>query len=372
LFEEAKALLGLGPEGIVELCGIAKFRIEHIQDSEAAVWAATDTTWRKMVDALRKSDKDIDRALAEHLEGIAEGERAIQTFKVNNPQCVDRRVQKGCEGAYFNTTARLASLPALLQVASTSADVDVYVMALRACEGTSTSRPRECEAFTYAGWAARDPDNALPLLREGYRRGLTSAPGTEEKIDGSRETAVLFEEAAKRPRLSLRNPPYARVTSLPSFAESPPLVQLAIVTGLSTSDSAGTIMASLPAARFCSARAMADYPSRHDTCGSLASLVARDSTTVVGARVAADIGSRLGWPTEKTQALREEYDLVTKQLSAHFSPASMKNLFTCDGQRQLVERLQRQLEIGERAVLREPATTAGHAKGGVSGVAPVK
>ena len=235
---------------------------------------------------------------------------------------------------------------ALVRLAQTTDDAQVYAWAYRYCTAVASESQGGCPQLSAAQWARLDPENAEPWLavaEEARRRNDAAAlddamfrVAAAERHDARRAVfAATLAEFAPQDERSLVGT-YAAVTHavVIDSIESPPW-----------NDTAA----------YCGAEAIAD-PNRRETCERVATVLVDRSTTAFARTTGLGIGKRLDWSAGRLAAVaeREEAEAAATRLSGIDAEPDLTD---CAPMRALIEGIRAAAEFGQIGMLRRLASS---------------
>jgi hypothetical protein len=284
-----------------------------------------------------------------YLQGIA----ADAAWRSAHGDCADD--DKGCQSAAAQAvgSATAESRRALVRLATTTSDADVYALATYSCRPlTGESASDDCALLSNAQWARIEPDNAVPWLY--------AAAEAQQRHDRSTLEAAL--KRASQARYS--DPHWDQVlgvfTSDAVAAQSPAVqTQLAISllgihAALTFSDPAVVLTQS------CSVAALVD-PNRVQTCGDLAATLIEHGRTEIEVSIGAKVAERIGTTEARLSALLDEADAMKWQRSQWLKSMQERehSLLSCDSLQVLRRNAAAQAQFGGSGRLRQELAASG-------------
>ena len=247
------------------------------------------------------------------------------------------------------TPAPAQALDALVALATDSRDPAVYAMALQSC--TISARDRSapgCTQVSAADWAAIDTDNAVPWLQLAREAAAANDPTAQ---------AAAVEQATQAHRVDSYAGSVMAFTQPEIPLEATPLQRDYLISALNGVEGAWWQPQYRAALTYCSGTAIAD-PLVSRRCEALASLLEKQGSTLLDAGVAADIGARLGWSTQRVDALRLEvqagHGIYGQDTGAQWS---------CDNLRTTAGLMTERARLGDRQLARELIESSGFGAG---------
>jgi len=237
----------------------------------------------------------------------------------------------------------------LVDLALSSADPDVWMLARHACAGAPPQLPSACERLDAQALARADPGNAAPWL---WMMSQAQAAHQEQAADEAlyRASQSRFHDA----RINGLGRVLAHPVLDPQGGLPAHLVTLWLVGTQAAYDlpSYSTLMSR------CAESQVADA-NRRLVCNDLATLLVERSREVITTAIGFRLAERLHWDAARLRAVD---DLRLALQSPKLIPASATDpagLLSCEGQGELRERLVAQAQIGERAYLAARLETLG-------------
>ncbi|MEO8526053.1 MAG: hypothetical protein ABI460_15110 [Caldimonas sp.] len=235
---------------------------------------------------------------------------------------------------------------ALARMAQDSDDPQVYAWAYRSCRAAPAADRGACQMINAAQWARLDPLNAEPWLALG-------AEAQSRKDAAAFEDAMFHVASAERHDPGWAALPASLMDHLP--ADDSALIGtrglIVQVVGLEAKD--GTAWA--PVARYCGARELVDS-NRGQTCERIATLLVEHSSTTLARSVGVGIGTRLGWPAERLDALALQRDAEAAVQQKRSVEANALDCATLRGE---VDRWRDIVQFGEVEALRRDVIASG-------------
>lgn len=323
-------------DNLIEVCGVGKLDItknklapvDSFSPPLAGVFAI-------LADKYSASASEKDRVLGMQLSVIAAEASKQEEFLSQYPGCSrDTECAVKRPNRYFETNNPAAD--PLARYALNTRDPDVYAAAVYQCKLSMTSA---CRAITLEGWAAIDPDNAVPWLLVAGR-------------DSRRSNLVQRDQAMARAiaatKYIQRAPSFGLAAGDDLVKMLPPFAHTAVINSLWLERIMIDIaMSYSPIIQFCKKDLM-DLPGRREGCDNLAHKFVEDDNSLIGFSIGTVIGERAGWSIERVTALKAEREALTS-LSLGVSFAT--DMFSCEGLASRSKLHSSMLEIGERLTL---------------------
>lgn len=209
-------------------------------------------------------------------------------------------------GSRTRGTAR-ARIDQLVRLATVTMDAAVYRIALEACQGSTGDATSACTLLSLAQWARLDPDNVQPWL--------ALAAEAQQRQDGDAQAQALRRAAFAR-----RSETYAGL--LPTLVDralgtGPPSLGRTLAVSASWSVQAAWVDSHSEQAYAYCIGGDGVAAERLDTCEALAQTLAYRSTSLADLGIALAIGTRLGWPAPRLQALQQQQDAAAEANGLH-------------------------------------------------------
>ena len=228
---------------------------------------------------------------------------------------------------------------AIARAALASSDPKVYALALNVC---GKRREGACQLLNVRQWARLDPGNASPWLQI-----LEEASAHK---DANAQTEALYRIAsAERNEFGAFTLAGALLKAAPADDSSTLASFVMAITAVGV-EAAWILPGYLDVNRLCRVDALHDA-NRAQVCAGVASVLADHSDTMIGRKIGAAIGTRIGWPAERAEQIRGEYDAY---ISSFGSPADQpRNELSCVRIRRELDRLRQMAALGEVGAMRE-------------------
>ena len=193
--------------------------------------------------------------------------------------------------------ALVAAADTLVTLANDTRDPVVYAMALQLCvPGRRDRRFAGCDRISVEGWAAVDPDNAVPWL--SVARKATGAQDFATRADA-------LARAAAAHRVDNYDNALLDATSGDIPLDATPLQRYWILTSIVGAQAAWYSPHVRGALDSCTADAVGD-PLIRQRCDAVATLFEAHGTGSLDVSLAATLGERVDWSAAKVRALRVE------------------------------------------------------------------
>jgi hypothetical protein len=319
-----------------EVCGLSKAEAKEFATSRQA--SITPPVNRVLAENITKSiqSKDLrEKTLGLYLLAHQAGQAAMDAERLNYPGC-----SKGPECFDKPYDAKLQTRPVnaepLVNLATTTRNLDTYAAALYACSGVKTLA---CNSVTYLRWAELEPDNAAAWLM--------AASEAEARKDSAARASAL-QRAAVAPNYDARAPSMSALFTSEGVKALPPLAQSSIASTLLEINDGIRFKPLAGLGRHCAGVETID-DERRDLCDALSTKLADKDQTLAGLRMATVIGERVGWSSDRLKPLKDEYARGTAPIRGELDGT----MFTCDVLVKTNQRARRVLTIGERAAASE-------------------
>ncbi len=319
-----------------EVCGLSKAEAKEFVASRQA--SITPPVNRVLAEKISKSIQSNDlreKTLGLYLLAHRAGQAAMDAERLNYPGC-----SSGPECFDKPYDAKLQARPVnaepLVNLATSTRNVDTYAAALYACAGAKTAA---CNSISYLQWAEMEPDNAAAWLM--------AASEAEARKDNVARTAAL-QRAVTAKNYDTRAPSMSAVFTTEAVQALPPLAQSAIASTLIEINGGVRFKPLGGVGRHCGGGESLD-DERRALCNALSAKLADKDQTLAGLRMATAIGERIGWNNEQLNPLKDEYAKGTAPLQGELDVT----MFACDVLVKSNQRVLKVFTIGERATARE-------------------
>jgi hypothetical protein len=229
-----------------------------------------------------------------------------------------------------------ADRTALVRLAQSSTDPQIYAWAYRSCSDPAPGSESPCQLVTSEQWARLDAANAEPWL--------IIAAEAEKRGDASTLDDAMFHVAsAERQEQGWGALPAMLIEHAPP-GETYLMGALALATdGFGIDAAAGVPYQT--ATKYCNARNLADA-NRRETCEGVATLLVERSNTLLERAIGIGMARRLGWPQERIRSIEEERDALYE--AATREAPSIVELGSCKDARRALDHFR---EIGAQGEL---------------------
>ena len=309
----------------IEICGVGKVKLDPNDITAAGKYleALTRNTRLRWLATLRNSDDYRARASGLYLEGILD-----RDSPQNDPE-----------------TAR----DELVQLAVGTKDPAAFSLAYSKCiKGVEDSASQgACPQLILADWTHADPDNAVPWLQVAAK--------ARRENDAAAEAAA-FAQASQAHRYetyiwSLFS--YAQAT-IPNDATA---TDRWILTTQIIGVEAAMGMPYLPLFQYCSREALSDA-TVHQQCNALTELLVGKATTLIDLSAGRALGGRVGWPTERLDALTQELKASMQAVNQENS-SDPKQQWNCDSVARGNAFMSQWDDLGERGLAKQAIQRSG-------------
>ncbi len=240
----------------------------------------------------------------------------------------------------------------LASMALSTRSPQVYAWALRACQAERTDGM--CQLLTSEQWVRLDPGNVIAWLQVAV------------DAQARNDSAAVAEALYRTSHASVADAHWGALVGLTLAtlpADTPLLAKGALAEELMAIES-GFVLPHLAASQYCAETHVRDA-NRRQTCAAVAEVFHTRGTSLSDVGMAATLGERVGWPTERVQALRDERDAVLQVYTRR--TATQRERWSCAALAQTARHLVDVSQLGEIAVMRRalkdsPESTAALAK----------
>ena len=234
---------------------------------------------------------------------------------------------------------------ALVRLAASSTDPQVYALAFHACGSGGTGA---CQLLSAGQWARLDPDNAAPWLAV-----LSAAKAGNDRA--AQAEALHRIATARRSEQGFFTVPGLIAAAVP-LDESSLLAASTMVFGVIGMQAVQNLPAYQEITSACKGAALRDANQRQ-TCAAIADVLADRSDTLIERAIGAGIGRQVGWPAERGERMRGEY----ASYLASTWPAQVDAFAdtSCGVLQRSLDLIRRQALSGETGVLREWVAQSG-------------
>ena len=284
----------------------------------------------QMLDALRADSSEFARAAAIRLALVGSEPPPL-------PEGATTCEPAQCEVQRQYAARSAEARDALVQMATTTRNPQVYALAFNVCGATPNEA--SCRLLSAEQWARLDPDNAAPwmfVLTQAAQRRDMAAQG----------------EALHRLATSVRSDPYLFAMTGQVLAHSQgDEASMSAAATLALEASGVELAWPIPGYQslvpLCKGAALRDA-NRRQTCDAVAELFVARSSHLLERTIGVRLGSQLGWPDERVDRLRGEFAAYGASLAGDGS--ALNN--TCAATRRGLELLERNARLGEAGALR--------------------
>jgi hypothetical protein len=295
---------------------------------------------RAIVDSLRAGGDEFGNAAAVWLE-MNGGRREIGPNPAASLYCSGPT--SGCEALQQDRPFVDGLLEQLARLGAATRDPRVYALAFKACSFTPTQG--SCALLNVDQWALLDDGNAAPWL--------FALSDSETRKDPARAEEALFRIGSAR-RVEDRLFAVAGLVAAQGKLDDGDVLatqSLAVGAFNSLAVHQPPLLQSL--LRACRGEALANG-NRRQACDAAAVALADRSDTMMDASVGAGIGSRVGWPDERVDAVRGLQIAQGAYLSSSVGQDFRGGeTYSCAGARRTVDYLARQASVGEVQAVRD-------------------
>jgi hypothetical protein len=328
----------LSGQKVSEVCGLSKAEAKAFLASNGAAGVpAANHALVETISKFTRSEDLSEKTLGLYLMANLAGNEIMESERLNYPGCKD---DPSCAFKPFDAAqqARPANAQPLINLALSNRDPNVYAAALYAC---SRVKVDACKSVSYRRWAELEPDNAAAWLM-----AASEANTRQDSV----ERAANLQRAATASSYNTRVPSLSTVLTATPILQQSPLAhsQMNVLLQQIFTNTGSEAMGGL--ARHCGFSEVMD-DSRRQLCDVLANKLAEKDETSIAILIAARIGERVGWNAERVQVLKDEYAVMTRQISQDI--VSDENRFSCDALTKVNTSVQKTLLMGERARTRE-------------------
>jgi hypothetical protein len=313
---------------------------------------------RAIVDSLRSGGDEFGNAAAVWLE-MNGGRREIGPNPAASLYCSGP--SSGCEALQQDRPFVDGLLEQLARLGAATRDPRVYALAFKACSFTPTQG--SCALLNVDQWALLDDGNAAPWL--------FALSDSEARKDPARAEEALFRIGSARRVEDRLFAVAGLVAAQGKLDDGDVLATQSLAVDAFTSLSMHQLPM-LPLLRSCRGDAL-ENANRRQACDAAAATLAERSDTILVASTGATMGSRLGWPDERVDAVHGLRIAQSEYLAASVGQDFRGgDTFSCAGARRTIAYLARQARVGETQAVRdwldargksiEPFALAAHAQ----------
>ena len=328
----------------VQVCGGAWVRLQpdgtpDLADIERAT--GLPEARAKVIKALRADPRELAQATA--LWMTMRGDNAPQRLVALAPA-------SGCTDPACRVEPALAreveaARDALVRLAVSSTDPQVYALALHTCGKGGAGA---CQMLSAAQWARLAPDNAAPWL------AVLSAANAGNDRPAQAEALHRIATARRSDQGFFAVP--GLIVAAGSSDDGSLLAASTMMIEAIGAQSASILPAYQELTSTCKGAVLRDANQRQ-TCAAIADVLADRSDTLIERAIGAAVGKQIGWPAERSDRMRGEY---SSYLAASWpaQPDAFADT-ACGVLRRGLDRVRRQALIGETGVLREWVAQSG-------------
>jgi hypothetical protein len=331
-----------GKDNLPEVCGLGKEDVQAMMSSKSmALTGEASRTVAAQAARLIQSERVRDKALGLFMYVHQAQWAALDAEHLNQPGC-DAKPE--CNDKPFETSrrARANAAEPLVKLALSSGDIDAYAIALYACQGMKTGL---CGSVTYERWSQMEPNNAVAWLSLASRAELR----------GDAQAQILaLQRAVTAADFNTRTPTFDAVSISSLLPAGDPLEAWAVgnmllLMSMFNGDQYSGV------GRYCS-RIGKDPDINRSICDSLATKLEQNDQSLTGGAIAATIGEKLGWPSERVQLLKDERTVAR---GYDWEINMGKDNLTCASLEQRRKWMAKSLLKGERAMARDVVSKSG-------------
>lgn len=287
----------------IEVCGIGRVKAKGGQPLDRTLFTtAGDAAHQRVVAALAQQPDELARAAALLLQRDEGPSHANAPQACEGADCVaPAEAPESDPQRQARTGANAAQRDALAQMAVATRSPAVYTLAWRACRASPGGA---CQMLSTRQLATLDPTNAdawLEVASEADQHGEASL--VDEALYRASKASTADLRWGQVSALALR--------SLPPGA--PAIERRAVMERAAGIESALAMPGLKTLMQHCDATAVRDG-NRLQVCADLAELLSKRSTSLLDMAIGQALGARVGWPSERLQALRQERDAMVQAM----------------------------------------------------------
>jgi len=282
----------------IEVCGVGRVKARDGHPIDRTLIASTaDQAHRQLAGTLAQHPDEMARAaglLLQRDEGPAEA-NAAQPCEGAGCEPEQRRQQR--------VAANEAQRDALARMAVATRSPAVYTLAWRACQASPGG---SCQLLSTRQLVTLDPNNVdawLEVASEAVQRGEAGA--VDEAFYRASKAGTADLRWGQLGAIALRNLPPG----------TPALQRQAVAERAMGIEAMLAMPGFKSASQYCDAAALRDA-NRLQVCADLAEVMARRSTSLLDMAFGQMLGSRVGWPAERLQALRQDRNAIMQAMKA--------------------------------------------------------
>lgn len=301
-------------------------------------WIAADADQKALDEAMDRAHRETERITLDRMLSSGDARAIAAALQL---RALAERTPSGDP----SNGAEVPSSAALVDMALTGADPEVYASAMAAC--AHDPRAGRCPLLNAAQWARLDTENAFAWLA---RAGEAHAEG-----DRAGEDDALWRVARATRFDSGNGSAIGHV-----LAHAPDDDEHAVGTTLLAVKALAAHPSTADWFKSCATASLAD-PTRRERCHDVATTLVARADTLVHRRIGKSIGQRLGWSAER---LREIDDEEKALMQAQPFPETVAGYpFQCPTTRRGLDWLRQVAAFGETGALARAATTRTAASG---------
>lgn len=235
---------------------------------------------------------------------------------------------------------------ALMRIALSTRNPKVYALAFKVCGG-GVRQEGSCAMVSAEQWARLDPDNATPWL-------FILGNGKTPLSAGARDEALHRIATAARSDVYFHAAAGALIDAAPA-GEKPLLAVHELVGRVMGVEAAVALPGYQTLIAACRGDALKDA-NRAQACDSVAELLSERSATLMDRLMGVAMGRRLGWPTDRTDRLRGEYEAY---LATRVDQTQIESAASCVKIERELDDVRLKARLGETGALRAWVAASG-------------
>lgn len=287
----------------IEVCGIGRVKAKGGQPIDRAMFdAAGDAARRRLVTTLAQQPDELARATGLLLQRDEGPPEANAPHPCDGADCnAPAEPGESEQQRQARVGANASQRDALARMAATTRSPAVYTLAWRACQASPGGA---CQMLSTRQLAALDPNNAdawLEVASEADQHGEASL--VDEALYRASKATTADLRWGQISALALRNLPPG----------TPAIERRAVLARAEAVESALAMPGLKTLMQHCDANALRDG-NRLQVCADIAELLSKRSTTLLDMAIGQALGARVGWPSERLQALRLERDAMAQAM----------------------------------------------------------
>ena len=330
----------------VEVCGVGVVDLASPEGAAQIKRASDDAevVVGRLIQAMQTSADIGMRAIGLYLGSVRAG---MEAARDNTAQEGDCGASQAC-GQQLESSMRdyrngaQPLIDTLARVASTTLDPMAYGIAVQACRSREPGQRRAgaCQLVSAEQWARLDPDNAVAWLHV--------AASAHSRDDGAVEVDALQRVASARgSRLYGDRAPDVALSLLPVGIA--PLERADVEFSLLVASVGWALPEYQSVSRYCSVEAVRDA-NRRQSCDAIASSLVAHGSTLIDLAIGKVVGTRAGWPDERIDAVKAEFD-AARAIQARIFPTG-DEMLACDSIAKVRTYLGRVAQGGELGAVR--------------------